>query len=681
MADERIDFRIGAQDATRQAFASVSSGLKRIQTEAASVAGDFTKIGGALSLVGVAAALKGTVDRMASLDDAAESTGASVESLSSLLNTLTPSGVTLDQITDAAGKLTRAMAGADEETSKAGDAFRALGIATKDASGNLRPVDDVLTEVAQALDQYADGTNKTAIAQAIFGKSGAELLPILKDLAQAERVAASVTGEQAAAAEELQKSLGRLNVELETLKVQLAGPIVRALSDMIEQLRLGREAADGFWGALWRYGVQYGPDKSPAERVEEVGKKLAELRGKLAAAEQQSEQGVTFGRGSRTAAGKRAEELRKEIAQYERDLKYFGMLVAMEQRGDPALAGAENRGFTPGKGQAPGGFGGGGGKPKTDAKERVSEAERMAEALQREIDKTRELTEEQKLLAQIGRGEIEGLTPALEQRLLKLANQLDLLKAEEKTREALKKLIEETAKAEEIEMRTRAEALASPELKLQIEAWKEYKSLIAGSAEEQRKLKQTVIDIINLQADRPADEGGISADRAEELKRRLLGIKDETDPAISAARELGLTFQSAFEDAIVGGKSFGDVLKGLADDLTRLIIRKSITEPLATMASDAIGPLFGGKRADGGPMSAGMAYLVGERGPELVVPRQSGTVIPAGKFGASVTVVPQVTVTDRMSRAEVYDLVERMKSETASAVLASMQRNGAFARA
>ena len=39
---------------------------------------------------------------------------------------------------------------------------------------------------------------------------------------------------------------------------------------------------------------------------------------------------------------------------------------------------------------------------------------------------------------------------------------------------------------------------------------------------------------------------------------------------------------------------------------------------------------FGGGRADGGPVSAGRPYLVGERGPEIVVPRRSGTVLPNG---------------------------------------------------
>jgi hypothetical protein len=40
-------------------------------------------------------------------------------------------------------------------------------------------------------------------------------------------------------------------------------------------------------------------------------------------------------------------------------------------------------------------------------------------------------------------------------------------------------------------------------------------------------------------------------------------------------------------------------------------------------------PIFG--LATGGPMNAGQPYIVGEEGPELVVPGRAGTVIPAGK--------------------------------------------------
>jgi hypothetical protein len=47
---------------------------------------------------------------------------------------------------------------------------------------------------------------------------------------------------------------------------------------------------------------------------------------------------------------------------------------------------------------------------------------------------------------------------------------------------------------------------------------------------------------------------------------------------------------------------------------------------------------FGGGRAMGGPVSANTAYVVGERGPELFVPGNSGTIIPNGGGGGGTTI-------------------------------------------
>jgi hypothetical protein len=51
----------------------------------------------------------------------------------------------------------------------------------------------------------------------------------------------------------------------------------------------------------------------------------------------------------------------------------------------------------------------------------------------------------------------------------------------------------------------------------------------------------------------------------------------------------------------------------------------------------AIGGLFGGGKAVGGDIMPGKFYLVGERGPELIAPRGSGTVIPNHALGGSRT--------------------------------------------
>lgn len=52
--------------------------------------------------------------------------------------------------------------------------------------------------------------------------------------------------------------------------------------------------------------------------------------------------------------------------------------------------------------------------------------------------------------------------------------------------------------------------------------------------------------------------------------------------------------------------------------------------------------IFGGRRASGGPVGAGYAYLVGERGPELFVPGQSGSIVPNGGAGSVVVNLPVV---------------------------------------
>lgn len=59
---------------------------------------------------------------------------------------------------------------------------------------------------------------------------------------------------------------------------------------------------------------------------------------------------------------------------------------------------------------------------------------------------------------------------------------------------------------------------------------------------------------------------------------------------------------------------------------------------LGDAIAQAVGGMFGGARADGGPVLAGGAYLVGERGPEVFRPAQGGVVEPAGGAGVTVNV-------------------------------------------
>ena len=111
-----------------------------------------------------------------------------------------------------------------------------------------------------------------------------------------------------------------------------------------------------------------------------------------------------------------------------------------------------------------------------------------------------------------------------------------------------------------------------------------------------------------------------------------------------------------YRDAVIGGQQevfdLGKQLGLLPDEVSVLIDlaengqidelerRLTILTRNRTMNLDIIarggagyGDRFGGARAAGGPVTAGTPYLVGERGPEIVVPGQSGTVIPNHRIG------------------------------------------------
>lgn len=91
---------------------------------------------------------------------------------------------------------------------------------------------------------------------------------------------------------------------------------------------------------------------------------------------------------------------------------------------------------------------------------------------------------------------------------------------------------------------------------------------------------------------------------------------------------IGLIDQSArTRDQVVS--NYLSLAAGVGDALGQLIGGKTgrIIGGIFNLIG-AAAPLFGGARADGGPVVGGRAYLVGEKGPELMVPGRSGLVIP-----------------------------------------------------
>jgi hypothetical protein len=102
-------------------------------------------------------------------------------------------------------------------------------------------------------------------------------------------------------------------------------------------------------------------------------------------------------------------------------------------------------------------------------------------------------------------------------------------------------------------------------------------------------------------------------------KLRNSGIGDAVKTLEDGFIKAGQLLEDALTDAVLTGKaSFSDLADHIKKVLAKALIQKFITGPILGLMG----------LADGGPAKAGTPYVVGEEGPELFVPNQSGTVIP-----------------------------------------------------
>jgi ABC-type transporter Mla subunit MlaD len=163
---------------------------------------------------------------------------------------------------------------------------------------------------------------------------------------------------------------------------------------------------------------------------------------------------------------------------------------------------------------------------------------------------------------------------------------------------------------------------------------------------------------------------------AEDIERGQAYLDAIGDKSKDLAKDIGLVFSSAAGEAIRQWQGFSNLLKGIAQDLLQIAIKKTVTDPLTNLVSSGLGgfnlgSLFGGFMADGGPVSSGKAYMVGERGPEMFVPRSAGSIVPNG---AGVVINQVINVGAGVNRNEVAAAMVAAKNSAVAQVSDAYRR-------
>lgn len=238
----KASIEITAQDKTKAAFDSARKNLAGLGEQAAALPARFGTLGLAITAAFSAVTVKSAIDVLDKLDDLSEKTGISVESLSSLRYAGEVTGTSIDSLATGVTKLAKNMADAATGGKETSAAFSAVGVAVKNADGSLRGQDAVLGDLADRFKSYQDGAAKSALAQKIFGKSGAEMIPLLnlgsdgiaRLRQEAEGLGAVYGGELAKAGAQFNDNLKKLELNAEAAKVSLAGSLLPALNSIIE---------------------------------------------------------------------------------------------------------------------------------------------------------------------------------------------------------------------------------------------------------------------------------------------------------------------------------------------------------------------------------------------------------------------------------------------------------------
>ena len=196
-------------------------------------------IGGAM--LGMA---KSTADYAGSVNDMSEATGVGAEAWQKMTYAAKMSGIEQEKLATSLVKFDKTIADAASGSKTAAQTFKDLGIKIKDASGKMRAPDEILSDVAEVFSKVEGGAAKTALACELFGKSGAELMPMLNEgktgltrlYEAAQRTGNLLSAEAITASDEFGKKMDAVGLQVKGLGLQLGASLAPAVHKLVNRV-------------------------------------------------------------------------------------------------------------------------------------------------------------------------------------------------------------------------------------------------------------------------------------------------------------------------------------------------------------------------------------------------------------------------------------------------------------
>lgn len=658
--------------------ASKASGVQVVTSRAAGVASRqllavLGPLAAALSVAAAASYAWSAGMKAADYGEQAEQIGVSTDLLQAYRFAGAQAGIQTEQMDTAITKLAKTMGSAADGSKEQIELFQRLGVKLLDAQGELRPVSEILPEVARGVLAIGSTSQRTATLMELFGRSGAKMTTVLQEIAQGNdevvakaRAAGAILDEEVIGAwDKVSDSLVRAQLAADTTFAKLGAPIATSALEAIEKLLKSINevmdqinSKDGFWASVLAESrskgrIGTGPN---ALRLETPAERNARLL-----AEKQKELGTPAAQG------------REAMIQAEIDaLARQGIID--RQAGMETAEEAARRGRLPAMGPASGGarnpaVKGGGSDPYAkaieSAREYVASKRAETEAVGQTVLAAAQLKHQQDLLNK-ATGEGKTLSDAQKAALQSLAGQM----AEADNTLATAKFMDDTL--------TKGQEFIAQQ---QIERDTLYMTTEAAMAYrlEREMLNQATAAGIVLTAEQIAkiqELAGAQSAAAEQTRKakEWVDFERETFRGFFSDLKRGLQEGQGIWDAF--GNAAMNALNKIADKLMEMAVNDLFNAAFPGGISGGLGGLIGSLFDGGGggmggltaaadfqlstgvvwakggafrhgnvipfasggvvssptffPMSRGRTGLMGEAGPEAIMPLRRG---PGGRLG------------------------------------------------
>ena len=563
-----------AAKVSKKLIGGVGAGLSAVGGAAKTAAIAITAATGAFTAM--VAINVSNIDRLGKV---AKTTGFAAETLQKFQFAAEQSGITSDNAALALRRFARRLGEAQKGTGELLPALKKLGIQTRDNEGNLKSAEKVLFEFADGIGETENASERLALAFKAFDSEGAELVNVLREgseglnefFTEADRLGFVLNTKAIQGVEDFNDSFGKLKITVTGLSRQFTAALAPALEGVTTTLTEFILDTVEAQGGMEEFG-KYLKDQF-LTIVQNVTRAFVSLFNVV----------VNIANGVQKALAnlgviEDTEALKETIAELRAESNK-GFFESDERGTDYEVV-------------------------FKDLADEFSEDPFMSDA---DLEKAISILEA-KLKDMQDRGVgINLLKPITQEELSKMLNFVESYK--EESIKANEQIIEEIV--------TSAKKLKPTLLDIMLDAlfpvdavnkfFETYDSEAATTAE---KIKAAFIMV-----------GEAINNALPNLKEKLSnsGIGDFTTTLEDGMVKAGQMLEDSLASAIATGKAdfstLGDHIKQV---LAKAMVQKFISGPIMAM--------FG--LATGGPATAGQPYIVGEKGPELFIPKNSGTVIP-----------------------------------------------------